>query len=176
MSTPTLHPLLRYYQHNFAPDSTPACTSAMFWDLRQSPTYARHTTDNQLPLSSSDLFQFATTPPTTILYVTCGIFPNDWPMKVQNPGGITVRDVLEAIYAALQVQLRHAEWDSLSVKHQDRVNRIFDARWRVSVQPAESRAHGVLRIDCLLRHTWFAGLSCGLGTGNNYILSLRRPH
>jgi hypothetical protein len=169
-----LHPLLRYSQHSVRGNTCP-----LLWDLHDAPTYSiRHVSDPTAPLTHAELCQHATSPPAPSLYIDCGIFPEEWPIHAYNPCGVTIGDVLQAIYTCVQQQIRQEEWDGLCAKQRDRVNRVFDARWRLSVNPLRVRACGVLRIDCLLQHTWFAGLTVSIAHRNslNCILTLRRPH
>ncbi|EDR08206.1 ectomycorrhiza-regulated small secreted protein [Laccaria bicolor S238N-H82] len=166
-----LHPLLCYSQHPV--ESNHCC--AILWDLREAPVSIPHVSSLDHFLPDAELTQHATSPPVTIFHVSCGFFPEEWSIEVRNPQGVTVLDVLKAIHSALQPQIHQHEWERLCKKHQDRVAAVFDARWRVSAEPEESRTHGVLRIDCLLHHTWFGGLSVSLEDENSCILSLRRP-
>jgi hypothetical protein len=169
----TLHPLLRYSQHNIVGSH---CCS-LVWDLHEAPTYSvRHVSDPNALLEVAELSQFATSPPVTSLHIKCGIFPADWPMQACNSQGVTIRDVLQAIHTCLHLQIRQDEWDSLCKKQRDRINKVFDSRWRMSVDPLHVRAHGVLRVDCLLQHIWFAGLTVvSIVRGNSCILTLRCP-
>jgi len=193
-----LHPFLRYYQHEVVQGH---CTSIL-WDLRDFPlssTGARPVTSVRGgALTESDLVQPATTPPVQSLVITCGLFPEPWPITaVGNArsssiflGGIhgdgdvdrwavTVLDVLNAIHTCLQKQLTHDEWGRMCVKHQQRVSAVFDARWRMAPDPAGTHACGVRRMDCLLKCTWFGGLSIISRSvaeyGEGCILTLRRP-
>jgi len=167
-----LHPLLRYSQHNIV-DSH--CCS-LLWDLHDTPTYSvRHVSGPNALLTADELSQYATSPPVPSLHIKCGIFPADWPIQASNPQGVMIGDVLQAIHTCLQLQIRKDEWDSLCKKQRDRINRVFDSRWRVSIDPLRIRGHGVLRVDCLLQHIWFAGLSVSLVHGDSCILTLRRP-
>ncbi|KAJ6525857.1 ectomycorrhiza-regulated small secreted protein [Mycena sp. CBHHK59/15] len=160
MYPPRLHPLLQHSQHA---DETGYCC-ALLWDLREPPRSACH------------LSQHATNPPVSCLRVTCGIFPNEaWVAEARNWLGVTVRNVLDAIYVAVNAQITHPEWDALSPKQQNRVNIVFDTRWRRSTDPAQVREHGVLRADCLLQHILFAGLSNAPDSDDTCLLTLRRP-
>lgn len=167
-----LHPLLRYSQHNIVPNH---CCS-LLWDMHEAPAYCvRYTADPNALLTHADLSQYATSPPATSLHIICGIFPADWPIKAHNPHGVTIYDVLHAIHSCLQLQIRPDEWDSLCAKQRERINKVFDTRWRVSDDPLRIRAHGVLRVDCLLQHIRFGGLSVSVVHENSCILTLRRP-
>ncbi|KAG5642359.1 hypothetical protein DXG03_002956 [Asterophora parasitica] len=105
-----------------------------------------------------------------------------WAMEAHNPHGVTVLDVLTALYTGLQTPLTHDEWDALSAKQQKRVSAAFDARWRLAgSEPGaeevgeEVRGRGVVRADCLLHHTLFAGLTVSLVELKSCVLTVRRP-
>ncbi|KAF7322790.1 Ectomycorrhiza-regulated small secreted protein [Mycena chlorophos] len=128
-------------------------------------------------LNDFELGQNATTPPVNVLRITCGVFPSEeWVCEARNWLGVTVKNVLDAIYATVHTQITHAEWDSLCAKQQNRVNVVFDARWRRAAEPQQVRSQGILRSDCLLEHCVFAGLSVAPDQGENtYFMTLRRP-
>ncbi|KAJ6588616.1 ectomycorrhiza-regulated small secreted protein [Mycena capillaripes] len=172
MSSPVLHPLLKYSQH----DGESGHCSALLWDLRESPRTARHVSAPERPLSDFELSQHATTPPVFCLRVTCGIFPEEsWVSEARNWLGVTVGNVLDAIFETGQAQINYPEWDRLCPKQQNRVNIVFDARWRRSVDSEQVRERGVLRSDCLLQHILFAGLSTAPDADDTYLLTLKRP-
>lgn len=171
MSVLTLHPLLRYSQH----DVVPGHCCSIIWDLREAPIAVRHVTSLGTPIDELEFSEHAITPPVSSLHIQCDILPEPWPIEASNPYGVTIRDVLQAIYVCLQKQLRHEEWDRMSEKHRGRISQIFDARWRVAVEPARVHDQGVLRVDCVLRHTWFGGLTVSPESGDSCILTLRCP-
>ncbi|KAF7360589.1 hypothetical protein MVEN_00790300 [Mycena venus] len=178
MSQPVLHPLLQYSQH--ARESGNTCP--LIWDLRESPRTARHVSAPDRPLSEFELSQHATNPPVFSLRVTCGIFPEEsWAVEARNWLGVTVGNVLDAINSTLHTQITYPEWNKLCPKQQNRVNIVFDARWRRSVDAAQVRERGVLRSDCILQHVLFAGLSLAPSDPDNaeatttYLLTLKRP-
>ncbi|KAJ7659417.1 ectomycorrhiza-regulated small secreted protein [Mycena rosella] len=174
MPHPILHPLLQYSQH----DGEPGGRSALVWDLRESPISARHVSALDRPLSEFELSQHATNPPVFALRVTCGIYPEDsWVSEARNWLGVTVRNVLDAIFVTVRTQITYDEWNKLCPKQQNRVNFMFDARWRRAIGPTQVRESGVLRADCLLQHIMFAGLSAASTSedDNTYLLTLGRP-
>ncbi|KAJ7211174.1 ectomycorrhiza-regulated small secreted protein [Mycena pura] len=173
MAPPALHHLLQYNQHQ---DELGHCC-ALLWDMREPPrSAARHVSAPDRPLSEFELTQHATNPPVTVLRVTCGVFPEaSWVSEARNWLGVTVKNVLDAISTTMGTQISYPEWDKLCPKQQNRVNVVFDARWRGSADPTEVRAHGVLRSDCLLQHIHFAGLSIEPESEDTYFLTLKRP-
>ena len=166
-----LHQLLRYYQHDVAPGHC----SPLLWDLRESPESARRVVHLDETISAAQLSQHATSPPMLVLHITCDLFP-DWPIEVRRPEGITIQDVLDAIYTMLQRQILHQEWDTFSNKHQARIAAVFGDRCKSAVNFDKCQSRGVLRVDCLLLHTLFAGLSISPDLEDACILTLRRTN
>lgn len=166
-----LHPLLRYSQHEIAPGH---CTSIL-WDLRESPVTARHVSYLDIAIGEAELSHYATSPPLPVLDITCDLFPVPWSIQAKNDQGVTVFEVLDAIFSVIGKQIWQAEWDDFSEKHQQRVNAAFGHRCALSADPALLRSQGVLRVDCLMHHTWFGGLTVSQEAENSCLLSLRRP-
>ena len=171
MESTVLHPLLRYSQHN----NVPGNCAPILWDLRESPGSALHIDNPDKQLSPSDLSQPATTPPCHVLCITCDVFPEPWPTEVRRSEAITVGDVLDTIHYVINRRISQYEWDRLSDKQRTRIGIKFDDRCKVSPQREECRANGVLRVDCLLSHTLFAGLSASHDEDDSFIMTLRRP-
>ncbi|KAF7344384.1 Ectomy corrhiza-regulated small secreted protein [Mycena sanguinolenta] len=171
-SPPILHPLLQYSQH--VGELGHCCP--LLWDLRESPRTARHVSAPERYLSEFELSQHATNPPVSYLRVTCGIFPEEsWVSEARNWLGVTVGNVLDAISETVKTQITYPEWNKLCPKQQNRVNIVFDARWRRSANAAEIRERGVLRSDCMLHHVLFSGLSPAPDADATYFLTLKRP-
>ncbi|CAA7267285.1 unnamed protein product [Cyclocybe aegerita] len=166
-----LHPLLGYSQHNI----TPGHCCPILWDLHEPPEAARRVLQLDKPLAPSELNQLATSPPVVELTITCDLFPGDWPIVVRRLQGVTVLDAFEAVHTALMRQIRQEEWEQLCPKQQARVEIVFNNRCKLSLDRDACRSRGVLRIDCLLYHVWFGGLSISPGLENTLILTLRRP-
>ena len=166
-----LHPLLRYSQH----DIVRGHCSSILWDLRESPEAALYVENLEKTLSFYDLSHLATTPASTILHLTCGIFPEAWPIEVRRLEGVTVGDVLHAIHSVVNRRIKQEEWDRICEKQQKRIAEVFDNRCKLSPEREECRKNGVLRVDCLLSHILFAGLSPLPEEDGSFILTLRRP-
>lgn len=167
----TLHPLLSYSQHDLVPGNC----APIIWDLREPPKSALHVDNHDKPLSPSNLSQHATNPPCLVLRITCDIFPEPWPIEVRRLEPVTVGDVLQTIHSVINRRIIQREWDQISEKQRGRIGEFFDNRCRVSLQPEECRKNGVLRVDCLLSHTLFAGLSSSTDEDASFIMTLRRP-
>ncbi|KAG1753572.1 uncharacterized protein EDB91DRAFT_1098710 [Suillus paluster] len=127
------------------------------WDVRYHPARSAHIAD--MPLLPSHLSQFATNPPLPKLHLVCDLLSPEWVIVARNPTGVTVQDVLEAIYETLHRLLQMHEWESMSLKQRCRIEDVHRARCRASSNPERTRLVGVSRTDCLLSTTMFAGLT-----------------
>ncbi|KAF5312799.1 hypothetical protein D9619_003674 [Psilocybe cf. subviscida] len=165
-----IHPLLIYSQHEVRPGHV----TPLMWDLHDIPDDV-HLVDNpDEPLTLEHLEEDATRPSLTSLTITCGVFPADWPIIIKNRSGINVNDVLQAIYTAIHLRISHAEWDEFSAHVRARIIIAFEERCTKSKDSKATRQYGILRIDCLLQHTSFAGLSVSPDEEDTCILTLRR--
>lgn len=127
------------------------------WDIRSSPRNAVFATSTVT--SPSEFARPATYPPVRKLRVVSGLIPTSWRVTVSNPTGVTVWDVLVAIYMALQTPLTQFEWACKSEKERARIERAYHSRCLASSNVEHSQRRGVRRIDCFLSTTVFAGLS-----------------
>ncbi|PPQ92260.1 hypothetical protein CVT25_008569 [Psilocybe cyanescens] len=166
----TTHALLSYSQHPDASDQP----QPTIWDIREPSQYARYPSKPEHPLSDYDLSQPATNPPTSTLHIVCEFFPGYWPIKIRRPNGVTVGDVLEEIHSTLIRRISLSEWEALSEKQQGKITAVFEHRCDRAPDRAVCRSHGVIRMDCLLEHTWFAGLSVSFEMDTTCIMTLRR--
>ena len=127
----------------------------LLWDLRDPPSTAAQlvSSTQKHKFTSFKLLQsqYATTPPVSMLHISCDVLPNQWRIIARNKQGVTVHDVLEAIHSVVRAPLTVQEWEDLSPKQQDRIKRVFDVRWRGAVIPEKERKEGVKRVDCLLQ-------------------------
>ncbi|KAL5522976.1 hypothetical protein ACEPAF_1243 [Sanghuangporus sanghuang] len=148
---------------------------ALLWDLRYPPEYARLASARDRRLSSSVTSQYATSPPVPIFRVTCGIFPyRNWTIEVHNSRGVTVGDVLNALYRELRHRVNSAEWNGAPRTHQARVAEAFYGRSRRSADPRHEQHAGVRRIDWLLKSTAFVGLTPSVERGYTWTLTTKR--
>ncbi|PPQ69354.1 hypothetical protein CVT25_004746 [Psilocybe cyanescens] len=167
----TTHPLITYSQYPHSSTQPRPIT----WDISEPSEYARHPSDpSGNPLSRSDLSQLATKPAISTLHIVCDIFPSNWPIKVSRSSGVTIGDVLEAIHSTLIKPISMSDWDALSQKQETRVKAAFERRCRLAPDQDACRSQGVIRLDCLVEHTWFRGLSVSVETENTCIMSLGR--
>lgn len=127
------------------------------------------------PISTQELAEPATHPPTTRLNITCDKTPR-WPILLDYNlaaaaanGGylsgspstvpITLGDVLYAIYTSMQTQISHIEWARLSNTEETAISRAYTRRCRAIPSMEELLAsQGVRRVDYLLKKCMVAGL------------------
>ena len=167
-----IDPLLCYSQY----EKAPGYANQLLWDLREHPSTARNVTTVQFPLSNAQLVQPATLPYTSSLDIVCDIFLPSWVIQIRRPGWhITSADVLNDIHTFLYQPITRQEWDGLSEKKKAYITRAYETRCSQAYDREGTRKAGVLRIDTLMNHTWFAGLSVSLDRRHTCILSLRRP-
>ncbi|KAF9525065.1 ectomycorrhiza-regulated small secreted protein [Crepidotus variabilis] len=167
-----LHSLLRYYQQ----EVIPGYVCPIQWDVRDPPETARRVVSLEDVIGPFHLSRPATSPPMIVLHITCDIFPEAWPIEIRKLDTITINDVLHAIHSSLQRPIRRDEWERLSEKQHTRIEAVFDTRCKNAPNRDECRSRGVLRVDCLLQHTVYAGLSVSPDADCSCFLTLRRPH
>jgi hypothetical protein len=144
------------------------------WDVRYAPEYSA-----QLP-RGMPLFpcfsQFATTPPLPKLHLMCDLLFPEWEIIAHNPAGVTVKDVVEAIYSTLHERLVMPEWERLSFKQRGFIEDVHNMRCAISSNPERTRLAGVRRADYLLHTTMFAGLTSLVKRGQEWqvVLTLSR--
>lgn len=170
----TINPLLAYSQHNVGPQCpTSSGPCLISWDMRESSERAYYLNPKQ-PLTVSELSQPATQPLLHTMHITCGFFPGDWPIKIHRPEGLTVGDILDAVRTAMARRVSHREWCAFGERERDRITAVFNERWLAAANGLDCRLNGVLRMDCLLLHTLFGGLSLQPKSLDGCIMSLRR--
>ncbi|KAF8724432.1 hypothetical protein AX14_008826 [Amanita brunnescens Koide BX004] len=170
METIRLHYLLRYHleQNQRAP---------IHWDMHNPPTSARYHFPRMLPiaaLSSEDLEMPATEPSVISLRIICDVYSYDSPIVARNFSGVTVHDVLFAIYKTLQIQINPTEWSDFRPKQQGRIKHVFEGRRQRLEDPSAASSASVKGIDTLLYHTLFGGLTPIPSPEPTCVLTLRR--
>ncbi|KAF9530443.1 ectomycorrhiza-regulated small secreted protein [Crepidotus variabilis] len=165
-----LHSLLRYYQRGVIPGRV----SPLQWDIREVPETARRIFNRNDLITAFHLIRPSTSPPMIVFRVISGIFPEPWPIEIRKLEIITIGDVLHAIHSALMRPLRRDEWERLCDKQRSRIEAVFEERCDQAQNADECRSRGVLRVDCLLKHTLFGGLSISPEEDCTSILTLRR--
>ncbi|EJC99224.1 uncharacterized protein FOMMEDRAFT_148768 [Fomitiporia mediterranea MF3/22] len=148
---------------------------ALLWDLRFPADYARLASMRDRRVPSSVAVQYATSPPVPIFRITCGIFPyREWTIEVRNSRGVTVGDVLNALYRELRHRVSNTEWTAAPRTHQARVAETFYTRCRRSADPRYEQRAGVRRIDWLLKSTVFVGLTPSVERAYTWTLTTKR--
>lgn len=148
---------------------------SLLWDVRYPADYARLASSRDRRLSPSITSQFATSPPVPIFRITCGIFPyREWTVEVRSARGVTVGDVLSALYRELRHRVTSAEWNGAPRSHQARVAEAFYARGRKAADPRYEQRAGVRRIDWLLKSTVFVGLTPSVERAYTWTLTTKR--
>ncbi|KAF9476954.1 hypothetical protein BDN70DRAFT_811415 [Pholiota conissans] len=173
MSTLVLNPILAFTQGGGSPTQATDHPCPIHWDLRKSSVEARLNGDPNSPLTFGHLGRPATDPKLDSLDITCGMLEK-WPIKVRRPEGIDVIDVLENIRKTLLCRVSRTEFERFSKGQQEKITAVFVERCNKAQDPDKARENGVLRLDCLLQHTIFAGLSVSLDKEKTCILTLRR--
>ncbi|KAJ3727184.1 hypothetical protein DFJ43DRAFT_547997 [Lentinula guzmanii] len=155
--------------------------SLLLWNMREVPSiFLRMDTFPARTLRPHELAAFATRPSVDHLHIRCGIFAesDDWHIEARNPSGVTVRDVLVAIYDAFTEPYSNEAFNTLCAKTQMMVLNSFHSRVRATVDSRSAWEAGMQRGDRLMRHFWFGGLSLPYDGGeemeNTCFLSLRR--
>ncbi|KAI6011109.1 hypothetical protein EDC04DRAFT_2905651 [Pisolithus marmoratus] len=147
------------------------------WDVSTHPTTARRVTGAHvtLPLYSGgggstaagiDHEQVTSPASDRILvrYDVGSIYQLWGPIIVERPGGrVTIRDLLEGIYAFFQAPLTHAEVERISSLGQDNYRLLVDAYRRRTTQRQlgvlrdREWREGLRRVDCLGDERWWWG-------------------
>ncbi|KAK7047375.1 hypothetical protein VNI00_006606 [Paramarasmius palmivorus] len=182
---PRLHPLLENQPYDMKAKGGHCCP--LLWNVGKPISDAKAMFPNQrepLPITHRVLSAFATDPPVPHIQISCGIFPDPWPIDVRNKQGVTVQDILESVFACLSSRYPGPDenFNALCAKQQRRILDVFQARVGTSPDPHQTWEAGMTRVDCLLHHTVFGGLSLlplpksGRKSTVVCILSLRRPN
>ena len=135
-------------------------TSGVTWDLRDHQSAASR---NHHSISSRALCEPATNPPLPFITISSSHRP--WFVKVyaSNNSFVTVEDVLSSIYRSLRTNITPSEFNTFqSPTDQRRATRAYEQRYRrqrsVRVYEEEKRG-GMKRVDFLMGHTQFLGIS-----------------
>lgn len=163
-----LHRLLRY-------ELAHSQRAPIDWDFHDPVTSACYRVPpiaQGITLLKEDFAMSATTPSLTSLRIICDVLPYDWPVVARNADGVTIKDVLLAIHDALEKQITMREWSNFADKQRKRITIVFDTRWRRAADPLATRAIGVERVDTLLHHTAFGGLTVIPATEPTCVLTL----
>ena len=136
-------------------------SSSITYDLIEHPSTIL--THNGYSLSVRTFREPATTPPLPYLTVTCIHLP--WTIKVyaSNAVYVSLEDVFDSIYRNLRTNITGAEFNLFSKQDdQRRATRAYEKRYRRHRNTRayeEEKRGGMKRVDFLMGHTKFLGLS-----------------
>lgn len=151
----------RVYVHRYLESPGSSGHPAVHYDLVDHPSAAsRH----QQSISSYTLGDPATNPPLPEITLKSESLP--WYIRIVPASSrrsyVTVGDVLDQLYATLRGNITQADWDVLNMNERKNVNWAYEARYR-RLRGYEGydkeKASGVKRVDYLLGHSRFLGLS-----------------
>jgi len=136
-------------------------TSAVTYDLMEHPSVIM--TRNNYSLSTPTLREQATTPPLPFLTITSIHLP--WVIKVYASNGVyvTLEDIFDSIYRTLRTNITNAEFNMFSTQDdRRRATRAYEKRYRRLGNTRayeEEKRGGMKRVDFLMGHTTFLGIS-----------------
>lgn len=79
-----------------------------------------------------------------------------WILNIQNPQGVTVENVLEALYNELQHIVGRGEYPTFPIQTQNYASIVFHTRTR---ENHAEHIQGIKRVDFLCSKTQFLGLT-----------------
>ncbi|KAF8635428.1 hypothetical protein AX15_000417 [Amanita polypyramis BW_CC] len=169
MANILFHRLLRY-------DLEWSRRAPIDWDMRDKPTSARYhpLLFSPTTLSLEDLAMPATSPRVVSLPIICDVLPCNSPIVARNFAGVTIHDVLLAVYDALQVEITKEEWNRFTRKQRDHIQVVRGGRLQRPEDPTDTRSADIKGIDILLHHTLFGGLTPIPAAEPACVLTLRR--
>jgi hypothetical protein len=176
------HPLPAHYalpKHAYphhgipkAPSSTPRylgpasvaihpylATDGVVWDLMDPPSAIIR---NRHSVSSRTLSEPATQPTLPFISIVNPRLPWSFKIHASNARYVTLGDVLDTLFRTLRINLAQPDFQSLSDKDRRRATRAYEDRYRrlrSSRMHEEEKRGGMKRVDFLLGHTRFVGLT-----------------
>ncbi|PSR72297.1 hypothetical protein PHLCEN_2v11889 [Hermanssonia centrifuga] len=129
-----------------------------------------------LALSNSDLDKPAANTALTRMTIQCRLLPY-WEIIVENPAGITCRDIFCTIHDSLHTTLTDAERDIyVTDRRRAKVQEAFTKRCRDTPELDEyTRQRGMMRVDLLEGKRIFMGLSRPPDEGEFWVLDMGAP-
>ncbi len=114
-------------------------------------------------ISSRTLSEPATSPPMQSMTLISPHLPWRIPVIARNRSFVSVMDIIDAIYHCLRMQVGEPEYKLLPTrKDQERASAAYRQRYKRYRDPRtydEERRHGLRRLDFLMGHSKFRGLS-----------------
>ncbi|KAF8959347.1 hypothetical protein BDZ97DRAFT_1667301 [Flammula alnicola] len=120
-------------------------------------------TRNHHSISSRAFPEPATNPPMPFITITASSLP--WTIKVyaSNRAFVTFEDVVDSVYRTLRTNITQSEFNSFpSASDQRRASRAYEQRYRRQRNGRlyeEEKRSGMKRVDFLMGHTRFLGIS-----------------
>ena len=134
--------------------------SGITWDLRDHQSAASR---NHHSISSWALCEPATKPPLPFLTISSSYLP--WVIKIDASNNlfVTVEDVLSSIYRSLRINITLSEFKAFETPtDQQRATHAYEQRYRRHRSARiyeEEKVGGMKRVDFLMGHTQFLGIS-----------------
>lgn len=96
------------------------------------------------------------------MFITSPHLP--WTVKVNSSrfGVVSVSDVFQAVYASLRKNIYPSDFESLAHHDKKRVRKAYEERYRrlrSSREADQEKGQGVKRVDFLMGHSRFMGLT-----------------
>ena len=155
------HQPTRSTQYTGPVNAHPLLDTTLTYDLMEHPSTIM--TSNNYSLSTGTFREPATTPPLPFLTIRSIHLP--WAIKVYASNGsyVTLEDVFESIYRTLRKNITSAEFNMFSSQDdQRRATRAYEKRYRRLRNTRaydEEKRGGMKRVDFLMGHTKFLGIS-----------------
>jgi len=134
--------------------------SHILYDIRYKPEKCYMTVNpSAIPIPEDIVDHVATNPPMPKLRLVCHDIP--WRITVANAKGVTIRDIIEAIYTEMNQPLTEGEWWIAGEAERDVAFEAYQKNCSDDVQEAMKRKldDGVKRVDWLGKKTMIMAIS-----------------
>jgi Family of unknown function (DUF6699) len=135
---------------------------AIAWDIRIPPNTIRKSEPPFHPLTAHLRNQPAVSPPWTFVRLRSALLP--WIVECSNPAGVTIGDVLDAVYDCLRKRVDRDEWIDASKEFQGRLLEAWERRCIMAGNDegrsarAREEQKGIRRVDWLLWDVEWLGI------------------
>ncbi|KAF8875520.1 hypothetical protein BD779DRAFT_211589 [Infundibulicybe gibba] len=123
-------------------------TGRLYFNIMNSPDHIQFK-----PNYPNNLRGLAHSPAVSRLTIAIPTFPR-WTIEVANPAGVTLGDVLWAIYNKFQQPVDQSAYGMLSPEQQQVATQTFHAR----LAHQDGHSQGLRRFDCVGKKLYFVGL------------------
>ena len=134
-------------------------TDGVVWDLMDPPSAIIR---NGHSVSSRSLSEPATRPALPFISIVHPRLPWSFKIHASNARFVTLGDVLDSLFRTLRVNVTQPDFQSLSERDRRRATRAYEDRYRrlrSSRMYEEEKRGGMKRVDFLMGHTRFVGLT-----------------